>query len=89
MNAISHQQCKWKDLDHCHITHDFFGGVGTQLDHHAKNDIMAEFPEGNKKFSKKGVMSRKLAIPDTSTNDVSQRRLSDKSNILLTTFEPS
>ena len=26
MDAISHEPSKWEDLEHCHMTHDFWGG---------------------------------------------------------------
>ena len=89
MDAISHQPSKWEDLDHCHMTHDFWGEFGTYLGHNANNKYMVKFPWGNKTTSMKGDMSRKLARTDTSTKDVSQSRLSDESDILLTTFRPA
>ena len=27
MDASSHQRSKWEDLEHCHMTHDFWGGL--------------------------------------------------------------
>ena len=47
---------------------------------------MVKFPQGKKTASKKGVMNWKVARNDTSTKDVSQIRLSDKSDILLIFF---
>ena len=49
---------------------------------------MVNFPRGNKTASKKGVMSRKVARTSTLTKNVSQRGLSNESDILLTKFGP-
>ena len=49
---------------------------------------MVKFPWGNKTASKKGVIISKVARTDTSTNYVSQIRLSDESDILSTSFGP-
>ena len=27
MDAISHEPSKWEDLEHCNMTHDFWGGL--------------------------------------------------------------
>ena len=78
MDKISHQLGKWEDLEHCHMTHDFRGEIGTHLGQQAKNKMMVKFPQGKKTASKKGVMSRKIDRTDTSTKDVSQIRLSDE-----------
>ena len=37
MDAISHQPSKWEDLEHFHMTHDFWGGFGTYLGRNVKN----------------------------------------------------
>ena len=71
------------------MNHYFWGEIGTYLGQHARNKTMAKFPQGKETASKKGVMSRKVARTYTSTKDVSQIRLSDELDILLTTFEPS
>ena len=60
-----------------------------RLGQHAKNKMMVKFPRDKKTNSKKGDMSRKVARTATSTKDVSQIRLSDKSYTILTTFGPS
>ena len=70
------------------MTHDFLGGIRTNLGQYAKNKMMVKFPWVKKKASKKGVRSSKVARTDTSTNDVSQSRLSDESDIILTKFGP-
>ena len=72
------------------MTNDLWGGGGgTCLDQHAKNKTMLKFPWGKKKSSKKGFMRSISARTDTSTKDVSKIRLSDESDILLTTFGTS
>ena len=71
------------------MTHDLWGGFGTYLGQHANNKKMVKFPRGKKTALKKGVISKKVARTDTSTKDVSQSRLSDESDILLTTFGPA
>ena len=71
------------------MTHVFWGEIGTHLVQQAKNKMILKFSWGKKTASKKVVMSRKVARTDTSTKDVSQSCLSDKSDILLTTFGPS
>ena len=47
---------------------------------------MVKFPRVKKIASKKGDMSRKGASTATSTKDVSQIRLSDELDILLSAF---
>ena len=86
MDAISHQPSKWEDLEHFHMPHYFWGKFGTYLFQNANNKTMVKFPMGKKTASKKGDMSRKLARTATSTKDVSQIRLSDELDILLTAF---
>ena len=62
INAIFHEPSKWEDLEHCHMTHDFFwGGVGTYLGQNAKNKNLGKIPLGNNKTTKTGDMSRKKA----------------------------
>ena len=89
MDAISHQPSKWEDLEHFHMTHDFWGEFGNYLGQHVKNKTMVKFPWGNKTASNKGFMSRKVASTDNSIEDVSRSSLSDESDILLTTFVPA
>ena len=57
-----------------------------RLGQHAKNKMMVKFPRDKKTNSKKGDMSRKVARTATSTKDVSQSRLGDESDIVLTAF---
>ena len=68
------------------MNHDFWGNFGTYLCQHANNETMVKFPRGNKTFSKKGVMGRKLSRTATSTKDIYQNRLSYDWDILVKTF---
>ena len=88
MYVISNQPSKWEYLEHFHMTHDFWGKFGTYLGQLANNKTIVKFPGGKKTASKKGVMIRKVSSTDTSTNYVSQSRLSDKSDIILKIFGP-
>ena len=65
MDSISHQLSNWEDMEHCHMTHDFWGKFGTYLGQHAKNNTMVEFHRVDNTASKKGVMSSKVARTDT------------------------
>ena len=89
MYSIINQPSKWEDLEHCNMTHAFWGEIGTYLGQHAKNKTMVKFPRGKKTASKKGVISRQVSRTANSTKDVSQSRLSNESDILLTTFVPA
>ena len=71
------------------MTNGFWGNFGTYLGQYAKNKTMVKFPWGNKTTSNKGGMGMKVASTDTSAKDVSQIRLSDDLDILLTTFGPA
>ena len=71
------------------MTHDLWGKFVIYLAQHANNKTMVKFPRVNNIASKKGFMFRKVAGTDTSTKDVSQIRLSDELDILLTTFGPA
>ena len=88
MYEISNQPSKWEYLEHFHMTHYFWGKFGTYLGQLANNKTIVKFPGGKKTASKKGVMIRKVSSIDTSTNYVSQSRLSDKSDIILKIFGP-
>ena len=46
MDAINHQPSKWEDLEHCHMTHDFWEKFGTYLGQHANNKTMVKIPLG-------------------------------------------
>ena len=61
MDTTSHQPSKWEDLEHCHMTHDFWGGFGTYLGQYAKNKTMVNIPLGMKKNTTKGDKSMKVA----------------------------
>ena len=56
---------------------------------HARNKTMVEFPRGNRVASNKDFISIKVAGTATLTNYLSQIRLSNESDILLTTFGPA
>ena len=38
MDRICHEPSKWEDLEHCHMTHEFWGQFGTYIGKHAKNN---------------------------------------------------
>ena len=65
MDAISHEPTKWEDLEHCHMTHDLGGGVGTYLGQHAKKKNLGKIPRGKNKTTKMGDASRKKSRNDT------------------------
>ena len=46
MDAIIHEPSKCEDLEHFHMTHVFWGGVGTYLVQHAKNKNLGKIPRG-------------------------------------------
>ena len=50
---------------------------------------MVKFPRDKKTASRKGVISRQVSRIANSTKDVSQSRLSNELDILLTTFGPA
>ena len=37
MDRIGHEPSKWEDLEHCYMTHEFWGNFGTYTGKHAKN----------------------------------------------------
>ena len=37
MDIIGHEPSKWEDLEHCNMTHEFWGKFVTYIDKHAKN----------------------------------------------------
>ena len=37
MDRIGHESSKWEDLEHSHMTHEFWGNFGTYIGKHAKN----------------------------------------------------
>ena len=37
MDKIGHEPSKWEDLEHCHMTHEFWGKFGTYIGKRAKN----------------------------------------------------
>ena len=89
MDTIIHQPCNWEDLEHCHMTHEFWRKFGTYLGQHTKNKMTVKFPRVKKAASKKGVMSSKVARTATSNKDVSKICLINESDILLKTFGPA
>ena len=65
MYEISREPSKCEDLEHCHMTHDVWGGVGTYLGQHANNKNLGKIPWGKNKATKTGDASRKKARNDT------------------------
>ena len=37
MDTICYKPSQWEDMEHCHMTHDFWGKFGTYPGQHAKN----------------------------------------------------
>ena len=83
MDAISHQPIKREDMEHFHMTHDFWGDSTTYLGHNARNKTMMKFPRSKDTASRKAVMSRKVASTVTSKKDVTKICSSNESDILL------
>ena len=88
MDTTSYKPSQWDGMEHCHMTHDFWGNSGTYLGQYDKNKTMVKFTRVKKTTLNKGGMSSKLARTTNSTKDVSQIRVSDELDILLTTFGP-
>ena len=89
MVTISYQLSKWENIEHCHMTHYFWGEFGTYMGRHTKNKTIMNFLQGKRIASKKHVMSSKVASTSNSTKDLSQSRLSNELDILLITFGPA
>ena len=55
----------------------FWGGFATYMGKNENNKTGVKFPRGKKTYSKKYVMSRKVARTDTSNKDVTQSHSSN------------
>ena len=65
MDKIGHEPSKWEDLEHCHMTHDVGGGLGTYIDQHAKNNNLGNMHQRKNKTTKTGDTSMKKTPNDT------------------------
>ena len=52
MDRIGHEPSKWEDIEHRHMTHEFWGEFGTYIGRHAKNNNLAHNNNKNKKEHK-------------------------------------
>ena len=65
MDKIRHEPSKLEDLEHCHMNHDFLGGVGTYKGQHAKDKSLGNINQRKNKTTKKGNASMKKDPNDT------------------------
>ena len=52
MDRIGHEPSKWEDLEHRHMTHEFWGEFGTYISRHAKNKNLVHIHQRKKKNHK-------------------------------------